>query len=219
MVGTSARAKVIAVGRLGLGFFFRTLEKEHIFIISLLWSKHARDNPRSCPRVVASGGTTNVALQFRLGILPQRFNDVAGGDSNCAISGWGLLAVGEEKMEMTSRDVEIDDWYLDYDGRDLLILGPDGLKIIVRQFHRAKIQHNLPVVLETNGDRQQQDWVYPLGEGTALHLVSNCGPNSEVHHQLRLGDEGEAGGWQVVWNVPDSLAVMLYQLEALSGGG
>ena len=219
MVGASASAKVKAVGRLRLGSFSERLKKGNIFIISLLWSKRARDYPFSHPRVFASGGNTDVALQFRLGILPQWFSDGAAGDRNCATGGGCLLAVGEERMKMTSRDVGIDGWFLDYDGADLLILGPNGPKIVVRQFDRAKIQHNLPMALETNGDAHQQDWLYPLGEGAVLHLVSSSGPNCEIVHQLHLGEDGDTGSWQVVWNVPDSLAVMLYQLEALSGGG
>jgi len=122
-------------------------------------------------------------------------------------------------MTMTLHDVGIDGWTLDYDGTDLLILGPDGLNIVVRQFDRAKIQHNLPMALEMNGGPHQQDWVYPLGEGTVLHLISTSSRNCEILHRLHLGAEEDGRSWQVGWNVPNSLAVMLYHLEALSGGG
>jgi hypothetical protein len=31
--------------------------------------------------------------------------------------------------------------------------------------------------------------------------------------------EGDTGGWQVAWQLPDSFVAMLYQLEPVSGGG
>jgi hypothetical protein len=127
--------------------------------------------------------------------------------------------VGRGGEAVVSYEAEIDGWSIIFDGENLLIQGPNGLKIEVRCFDQAKIQHNQPVKLGTIGDSQQLDWLYPLEEGIALHLVSSSGPDCEILHYLNLGAEGDTGNWRVGWHVPNSFAKMLYQLEALSGRG
>lgn len=121
--------------------------------------------------------------------------------------------------EMISSELESEGWSLSHEGEDLLIQGPSGLIIMVRHFDPTKIQHNEPLSPEAVGDPPQLDWLYPLEDGIALHLVSTKGPDGEPLHRLHLGAEGATGCWQVGWQLPDSFAAMLYQLEPLSGGG
>jgi hypothetical protein len=129
------------------------------------------------------------------------------------------MVVERGDEEVVPYEAEIDGWSIIFDGADLFIQGPNGLQIEVRRFDQAKIQHNQPVRLGTIGDSQQLDWLYPLEEGIALHLVSSSGPDCEILHNLHLEADGGTGNWRVGWHVPNGFAAMLYQLEALSGKG
>jgi hypothetical protein len=120
---------------------------------------------------------------------------------------------------MVSSELESEGWSLSYEAEDLLIQGPSGLEVKVRHFDQTKIQHNEPLSPEVVGDPPQLDWLYTLEGGVTLHLVSNKSPDGEPLHRLYLGAEGANGDWQVVWNLPDGFAAMLYQLEPVSGGG
>jgi hypothetical protein len=114
-------------------------------------------------------------------------------------------------VEMVSYESESKGWSLSYDGGNLLIQGPGGLEIVVRQFDQTKIQHEEPLSPEVVGDSPQLDWLYALEDGITLHLVSRSSSDGEPLHRLLLRAEGEAGGWQVGWHLPDDIAVMLYQ--------
>jgi hypothetical protein len=120
---------------------------------------------------------------------------------------------------MVSYGSESEGWSLRQEGEDLLIWGPGGLEIVLRHFDQTQIQHNQPISPEAVGDPPQLDWLYTLEEGITLHLVSTKSPDGEPLHRLHLGAEGANGCWQVSWHLPDSFAVMLYQLEPLSGRG
>jgi hypothetical protein len=120
---------------------------------------------------------------------------------------------------MASYESENEGWSLSYEGEDLLIQGPGGLRIVVRHFDQTKIQHNEPLSPEAVGNPPQLDWLYTLEEGIILHLVSTRSPDGGSLHCLHLGAEGATGCWQVGWDLPDSFAAMLYQLEPMSGGG
>ena len=120
---------------------------------------------------------------------------------------------------MVSYGSESEGWSLRQEGEDLLIWGPGGLEIVLRHFDQTQIQHNQPISPEAVGDPPQLDWLYTLEEGITLHLVSTKSPDEEPLHRLHLGAEGANGCWQVSWHLPDSFAVMLYQLEPLSGRG
>ena len=120
---------------------------------------------------------------------------------------------------METHKSESEGWSLSYGGENLLIQGPSGLEIVVRHFDQTKIQHNEPLSPEPVDNPAQLDWLYPLEGGITLHLVSSRTPDGKPFHQLHLGMEGDIGDWQIVWQLPDSFAAMLYQLEPVSGGG
>ena len=120
---------------------------------------------------------------------------------------------------MVSYESESEGWSIRQEGEDLIIGGPGHLEIVVNRFDQTKIQHNEPLSPESVGDSPQIDWLYTLDEAIALHLVSTKGPDGDPVHRLHLGAEGTKGCWQVSWHLPDSFAAILYQLEAVSGGG
>lgn len=90
------------------------------------------------------------------------------------------------------------DWQVDRKGTDIVIKGPGGLEVVLRNFDPARVQRD-PLLW---GRR----WSYPLDEeGTLLEVTSVVDPERGHEHRLHFG-----GG--ASWRIPMEMAAAIHVL-------
>lgn len=97
------------------------------------------------------------------------------------------------------------EWRVEQGETEIVIYGPGGLEIMLREFDPIRVQRLL-LSAALAGGLIQRSWAYPLYEGVTLELVSVLHPKGDESHRLRLGD-------RVRWmDIPNKFAEALHSL-------
>ena len=101
------------------------------------------------------------------------------------------------------------DWRVVHGGADLLIEGPGHLKLVLRSFSPAKIEHPSGASAQGADVAAQCMWQYPMGPNGWLKLLSSSGQGEPTYY-LQLGED-------VTWEVPADFAEHLQAAHKLVG--
>ena len=100
-------------------------------------------------------------------------------------------------------------WSITHDDADLLLTGPGGLAITLRDFDPALVERD-ELSPEALGTLLQRQWRYPLEDGVWLEGLST-GETADFSrpelHRLHIGTA-------VQWTIPEALAEALHGLMA-----
>jgi hypothetical protein len=99
------------------------------------------------------------------------------------------------------------DWRIVHGGADLLIEGPGHLKLVLRSFSPAKIEHPSGASAQGAERAAPCTWQYPMGSNWWLRLLRPAGQGQQTYH-LQLGDA-------VSWEVPTDFAEHLQAAHEL----
>lgn len=99
------------------------------------------------------------------------------------------------------------DWHVIHGGADLLIEGPGHLKMVLRSFSPAKIEHPSGAAAQGAEKGAQCTWQYPMAPNWCLKLLSPVGQGKQPYY-LQLGDD-------VTWEVPADFAAHLQAAHEL----
>lgn len=96
-------------------------------------------------------------------------------------------------------------WDVYYDLDDLIVTGPGGLEIVIRDFRHQRPVHDAPLSEEILGDLIQRSWSVEISEGVVLQLVTTRRPEGGELHLLHVGS-------MVSWELPGEFAERLHLL-------
>jgi hypothetical protein len=99
------------------------------------------------------------------------------------------------------------DWRVIHGGADLLIEGPGQLKMVLRSFSPAKIEHSSGAPAQGTERAAQCVWQYPIAPHAWLKLLKLAGQGQQTY-RLQLGEE-------VTWEVPADFAEHLQAAHEL----
>lgn len=99
------------------------------------------------------------------------------------------------------------DWRVVHGGADLLIEGPGHLKLFLRSFSPAKIEHDAGTSAPGTERVASCAWRYPMASNWWLKLLRSSAPGEQTYH-LQLGDD-------VIWDVPTDFAEHLQAAHEL----
>jgi hypothetical protein len=99
------------------------------------------------------------------------------------------------------------DWRVVHGGADLLIEGPGHLKLVLRSFSPAKIEHGSSPAVQGEERATPCAWRYPMASNWWLKLLRPSGQGEQTYH-LQLGDD-------VTWEVPADFAEHLQSAHEL----
>jgi hypothetical protein len=115
-----------------------------------------------------------------------------------------FIARFKEESEMSEPH---NDWRVVHGGADLLIEGPGHLKMVLRSFSPAKIEHASGASAQGAEKAAQCTWQYPMAPNWWLKLLSPASQGEQTYH-LQLGDD-------VTWEVPADFAEHLQAAHEL----
>jgi len=110
-------------------------------------------------------------------------------------------------MEESEMSEPHNEWRVVHGGADLLIEGPGHLKMVLRSFSPAKIEHPSSAAAQGAERAAQCTWQYPMGPNGWLKLLRPAGQPGQTY-RLQLGDD-------VTWEVPADFAEHLQAAHEL----